>query len=81
MITEKCYVIRTTYPNGNVSFEGKGLHRISPGDAWDVREFSYRSLSGAKSGVRSIDRLRKKWGLTDAIKTEILSTTLIDMEG
>lgn len=75
--SEKVYVLRTTYPNGNVSFEGRGLHRISsPSDVWDIKEYAYRSLSGALSGKRSAERIREKWGFA-GVYVEVLSTTII----
>lgn len=74
--SEKVYVLRTTYPNGHVSFEGKGLHRISPDDAWDIKEYAYRSLAGALSGKRSAERIREKWGFVGFV-VDVVSTTII----
>ena len=73
---EKVYVLQSNYPNGKHTFEGKGKHRIDPLSAWDVKEYAYRSLSGALSGKRALDEIRKKWNLTE-ITIEVVSTTLI----
>lgn len=74
--SEKIFVLRTTYPNGNVSFEGKGLHRISPADARDLNQYAYRSLSGALSGKRAAERIIDKWGVVE-VGVDVVSTTIV----
>ncbi len=70
------FVVRVRYlATNNVTFYGTGKHVIHPSDVWEIKEFGYRSRSGAMSSAKSWQKHLNKDTTTASVSVERTTLT------